>query len=438
MKSIIARLVGMPIVQTTLALFGSGMITLLLPLVTVPYLARVLGPETWGMLAFALAIGMYLNLVVDYSLTLSAARDVARNRTNPDRLANIIAGVLGARLLLTGLCALFLAVLQLSIPLFRDMGVFLWLALFWAFGFAMMPMFYFQGTEQVPRLLKIDLPLRICSVLAVFPLVRSPEDAWLALFLQGGGGVLIMVVAFTLIYREIPFKRPTFAIALQSLRDGRQLSLSRFASSTYWMSNPVILGMVATPLYVGFYAGADRVIRAILAMTEPVNLALFPRSSQLARQDHDRLARIVTATVFGMTGVGLLIAGSLYLLAPFIIRILLGPGFESSVHVLRILAVLVPILCVSKTLVMQWMIPLGMDRSVMWVAVTIGAFHVPATIFLAMQFQHTGVAVAFTASESISMVAILGVLYVKKQLPFASLTATRASVGHIVSKARGG
>jgi PST family polysaccharide transporter len=435
MKSIVARLTSMPLVQTALAHFGFGMVTLLLPLVTVPYLTRVLGPEKWGVLSLALAIGMYLILVIDYSLTISATREVARSKDDSDRLASIVSGVLGTRLLLTLLCALFLGALQLTIPLFREMGVYLWLALYWSFGFGMMPMFYFQGTEQVPRILRIDIPLRIVSVLSVFPLVRNPGDGWLALFLQGSGGVVIMIVAYVMIYREIPFRKPTLSITLGSLRDGRQLSLSRIASSTYWMSNPVILGMVAAPLYVGFFSGADRVIRAILAMTEPITLALFPRSSQLAQQDENRLARVVTLTTAGMLACGLLIAGILYVFAPLIIRILLGPGFESSVPLLRILAVLVPIICVTKPLVMQWMIPLGMDRSVMWISVIIGAIHIPVAVILAMQYRHTGAAIAFVSSESINLTATLIVLYVRKQLPFIWMATARTSEGHTVSKA---
>jgi hypothetical protein len=83
MRSVIDR----RIIQNASALYGAKIANYLLPLVMVPYLARVLGPEAWGVILFVQAIGMYLMLVVEYSFDLSATRQVARNQDNPALLA---------------------------------------------------------------------------------------------------------------------------------------------------------------------------------------------------------------------------------------------------------------------------------------------------------------------------------------------------------------
>src|SRR5690606_7080343 len=95
-----------PIVQNALALYAAQFAGYLLPLATVPYLARVLGPGSLGLVAFAQALGAYVALVVEYGFHLSGTREVVRHRSNPDRLAEILAGVTGARLLLVlgGFC----------------------------------------------------------------------------------------------------------------------------------------------------------------------------------------------------------------------------------------------------------------------------------------------------------------------------------------------
>ncbi|MFX9912081.1 oligosaccharide flippase family protein, partial [Acinetobacter baumannii] len=73
------------LVQNVLALYGVQIANYLFPLITVPYLARVLGPKGWGMVAFAQAFGQYLMLVVEYGFSLSATREVARSRDSLER-----------------------------------------------------------------------------------------------------------------------------------------------------------------------------------------------------------------------------------------------------------------------------------------------------------------------------------------------------------------
>src|SRR6202011_2877532 len=74
--------------------------TYIIPLVTIPYLARVLGAAGWGRLAFAQAFGGYLVLVMGFGFGLSATREVARYRDNRESLAAILSGVVAAKAVL--------------------------------------------------------------------------------------------------------------------------------------------------------------------------------------------------------------------------------------------------------------------------------------------------------------------------------------------------
>jgi polysaccharide transporter, PST family len=175
---------------------------------------------------------------------------------------------------------------------------------------------------------------------------------------------------------------------------------------------------VAPAQFVGFYAGAERIIKALQTMAEPISQAMFPQSSSMADQDRSKLARIVTATSVAMTAAGLIGAILLYALAPLIIRIMLGPGYDPAVDVLRILAILLPVMGISMPLVMQWMIPLGMDRQLMWIAIGAGVFHIPLAIFLASRFQHVGVASAYAITEVGHTIALLVMLQTRRLIPF--------------------
>jgi O-antigen/teichoic acid export membrane protein len=84
-------------IHNVLALYGVQACTYALPLLTFPYLARVLGPSGWGVVVFAQAIGDVTACVVEYGFDISASRETSRHRDEPERLSALISGVLGAK-----------------------------------------------------------------------------------------------------------------------------------------------------------------------------------------------------------------------------------------------------------------------------------------------------------------------------------------------------
>src|ERR1700761_1838824 len=86
--------------HNVIALYGVQACTYALPLLTFPYLARVLGPSGWGAVVYAQAIGTVIASVVEYGFDISASRETSRHRDEPKRLSSLISGVLGAKSLL--------------------------------------------------------------------------------------------------------------------------------------------------------------------------------------------------------------------------------------------------------------------------------------------------------------------------------------------------
>src|SRR5438067_13040190 len=100
--------------RNALALYGVQFCRKLVPLMSVPYLARILGPAGWGRVAFALAFGELLVMVIEFGFNLSATREVARHRGRARSCREIAAGVLGAQAVLsTAAIAVALALMPL-------------------------------------------------------------------------------------------------------------------------------------------------------------------------------------------------------------------------------------------------------------------------------------------------------------------------------------
>jgi PST family polysaccharide transporter len=108
-----------------------------------------------------------------------------------------------------------------------------------------------------------------------------------------------------------------------------------------------------------------------------------------------------------------------FFMAPLLVHVLLGPGFEPSVVVLRILALLPPLVAVSNVLGIQWMLALDLDRFVTAVVVSAGLLNVCLAVVLVPHYMHVGMALAVVASETLVVVGLYAVLRHQRLDPFA-------------------
>lgn len=397
-------------VQNVFALYGVKFANYLFPLFTIPYLARVLGPKEWGIVAFTQAFGQYLTLLVEYGFDLSATREVARSRDSLERRAELFAGVLGAKVLLTSLMLGVVLVISHWVPAFREHPKVFWAGVFWAVAMAFNIMWYFQGLERMRLVALLDMGAKGLALVGIMLLVRGPEDGWKVFILQGLASLGSTLIAFVLAYREFPIRLPTFRKIMEVLRLGWTMFLFRSAVSLYTVGNAFILGLFASPQIVGYYAGAEKISKAILGFLGPISQALYPRLSYLAQRSRIEAARIarVGMIVLGLGGAFMGLA--VFVLAPQLVRIFLGEGYDPAIPVLRLLALLPPLIALSNVLGIQWMLPLGLDRPFNVIILVAGVLNLCLAVFLAPRFSQLGMALAVVVTETFVTAAMYLVL----------------------------
>lgn len=399
-----------PIVRNALSLYGVQAAEMLLPLVTVPFLARVLLPEGWGLVVFAQSFSGWMSLLLEYGFNLSATREIARHREEPDELARIISGVTGAVALLAVLSASAALVALLTVPVFRQYPEYLGLA--WLIGItqASKPLWYFQGVERLYRPAWLNVGARALATAGVFLWVRSAQDGWKPLVLQTMAGALVAVISLFWMYREVSFVAPSLGRALQALRMGWSMFLFRGAVSLYTTANAFILGLFVPPAMVAFYGGAERLNKAVLAGLDPITQALYPRITNLVATDEKRAARFARMGLLTIGGLGLVLGLAVMAFAPMAVRILLGSRYESSIPVLRVLALLIPLTALSNVIGVQWMLPLGMDKAFNKVIISAGILNVVLAVFLAPIAGPLGMATSVVGAEAFVTIAMWWVL----------------------------
>jgi PST family polysaccharide transporter len=178
-------------------------------------------------------------------------------------------------------------------------------------------------------------------------------------------------------------------------------------------ANPFILGLLAPTQVVAFFGGAEKIVRAAVALIQPLSQTFFPRLSHLITKDTRKAGGIFRVTVFSIVGLGLIMGLTTFVAAPVLVKLLLGPGYEEAVPVLRILAVLPPVIGVGTAFGIQWALPVGLERPFYSLVIAAGVVNVGLAVLLVPGFGGEGMALAVLAAEVLVAAGLLSLFRLK-------------------------
>ena len=395
------------------ALSLAHVLGLVVPFLTVPYLARVLRPEGFGLLLFAQSFGLWLVLVIEFGFDQSGTRIISRIRENPTRLAEVVLGVQSAKMLALLLTIPFALAAFIAVPLFRDNPIYL----LWGFLFAgargLSPNWYFFGQERMIAPAFLEAGGKVIAAIGVFLLVKIPEDGWRVLALQALGMSLAVAYMTRWMYSEISCVRPSLKAGFHMMKKSAGIFVFRGSSGLYMQANAFVLGLLTNPAVVGLFGGAERIIRAGISMLQPLSQAFFPRVSHSAVKDLEEAGRLLWLSLVWIGGLSLIMGATSFLAAPILVNILLGPGYESAVPILQALSVLVPIIGVGTVFGIQWALPWGFELPFSGVVVLAGALNLVLAFLLVPQFGGMGMAWSVVAAEALVACGLV-VLFLRK------------------------
>jgi PST family polysaccharide transporter len=418
------KLLRRGLVQNVIALYGVQICTYALPLVTFPYLARVLGPSGWGSVVFAQAIGAVIAVFVEYGFDISASRETSRHRNEPGLLSELISGVLGAKVLLAALCicgAVFSR--RFTHHIAPSLALF-WSSTIWGVCQGINMLWYFQGLERMRLASALEIGGKVVATLSIFVLVHNPDDGWKVMAAQCVGCVVAHGVTVVLAYREVGFAWPTLSSVLNALRLGWSMFLFRAVQGLTGSLNGLVLGWVAPMAALGQYAGAERISRVFQQGLWPINQALYPNLTKQMRDNRHDAMKMVRLSILFLGGLGLLLGLILFLGAPLLVHVVLGDAFHGSIPALRVFALWIPLIALSTVIIFQLLLPNQMDDQFNVVVLTAGLLGFGCALLLAPAFQGVGIAWSVVVAQLYTLIAFSVVLARAGLNPFASSLKT--------------
>ena len=314
----------------------------LFPLVTMPYLAKVIGVEGFGKIAFAAAVMVWIQTVADWGFNFTATRDIAQNRENKERVSEIFSNVLWARCFLMICSFILLMILIVMVPQFNQEATVLMVTFLVIPGHILFPDWFFQAVERMKYITILNVFMKFLFTIAVFLVIKKPEDYIFQPLLMAMGYMICGLIALYLIIVrwQIRIRKPIWSQILATLKGSSDVFVNTIAPTLYNSFSIVLLGLIGGGTATGFFDGGNKFVHLGDNIMHVLSRAFFPF---LARKiDHHHIyARI-------HMGCACCLALALFVLAPYLIRYLLSPEFMPAVIVLRILAVSIVFLALSN------------------------------------------------------------------------------------------
>jgi polysaccharide transporter, PST family len=417
------------------ALQASGYI---LAIVNVPYLTRTLGVTDYGVLTLTVSVNAYLYIMIDWGFSLGATRDVAQAQSNPAALRDIFWRTMTAKGLLAIVALITLLGLAASdgaasttnlvFPgVLNICGAVLsvdWLAL---------------GLERMGLFSVVSIAGRALVIGLMFALVHGPQDTWIACCLQGFSCLVGSSAGFLLARRYLKVGRPAFPVrqAAQQIWNYRHYFLSQSSRIAYTAAAPLLLTFLSGSEEVGLFAGAERIVRAVMGLIVPLSTAMYPYINALVARSRGSAAAVAGLLLAAEVIFGLALALLFLLYAKPIVAVILGAQFSRSADVLRYLAPLPLLAAVSGTLSNQWLIPLGWHREVSRILIVCAAVYLGMLTVLIRCMGPSGAAVAaaiaLVLAGGLTSVGLVAFVWQReKDFALVSLAAIRSAPGRLV------
>lgn len=349
------------IISNFLSLFVLQGLNYILPLITVPYLVRTLGPEKYGVIVFATAFITYFQVVTDYGFNLSATRRISINRNNKSELDEIFSSVMLIKFVLTIMCFIFFIIIVLNFKKFQGYYKIYIYTYGMVIGNFLFPIWFFQGMERMKYITIVNVLGKLFFTVLIFILVRSSVDYLKVAWLNSLSFIMIGIISLLIVYFKfkIRFKMPTIEILKRDLKEGWYIFTTSFLTNILTSTGTFVLGLFTTEKIVGYYGAIDKVVKAFVSMSLPVTQAIFPHISEMFKNDYEsgknEVVKFAKYVMLFTTIMCLIIA----MFNKNIIFILYGNKYNTYSHILKYMSIWIYLSILNNFIGIQYLIGSG-------------------------------------------------------------------------------
>lgn len=388
--------------QNIFSLSGLQLANYVLPMITVPYVVRIIGPEKYGLVNFAQAYTYNFVLIILYGFELSATRKIAILRNKKERLNYVFCNTFYAQFFLFIISTLLFFLPILFFEKFdKDQILYLY-SYPLLIGTLLFPTWLYAGLQQIAKRAAFNFIIRLIFTLAIFIFVRGKEDYIFLPISLSLGQVAVSIVTFIFAIKSfnIRFIRVKAVSVLKELKDGLMTFFSVLISNFYNNMSIFILGIMTNDINVGYFTAVSKIVLIVKYLVLlPISQSLYPYIGSKIAESQSEALRILKKAVIITGTLSLIVCCFVIVFASPIVKIIFGDEFMASVSSLRIVAFIPFLVSLSYMFGIQGLLNLKLDKEYLKVIAFGGVINIALNFLLIPYFEYDGTSIAWIVTE---------------------------------------
>lgn len=335
---------------------------LILPFVTSPYIARVLGAESIGIYSYTYSVAYYFVLFAMLGLKNYGNRAIAQVREDKQVMSRVFWEIYTLHAGISVLCAL--AYIVYVAVWGGDTSVYAWIQTAYVLSaFFDISWFYF-GIEKFKTTVTRNVIIRLLNVSCIFLFVRGVHDLWKYCLIMALGNLLSQIVLWLTVGQEIDFVKPDWERMRRHLQPMLILFIPAVAVSLYKYMDKIMLGTMASKAQLGLYENSEKVVNIPVTVIASFGTVMLPKMSNLAANKAKKATRryldlsmefvmfLAVALACGLLGVGNVFSVVFW-----------GQEFTHCGTLIMGLCITLPFIAFANVLRTQYLIPRERDKT---------------------------------------------------------------------------
>lgn len=336
-------------------------LALLLPLITSPYIARVLGAEKIGIYSYTYSIVYYFGIASQLGVKNYGNREIAKNRGSRESVSKTFWSIYSLQLILS--VVLFAAYIFYAFNFNDEYRMYSLIQIIFLFSYFLDINWFYFGMEQFKLTVTRNFIVKLLMFFSVFIFVRTADDLWKYFVIMSASSLLSQIIVWMFLPRYVDFKLPKIKDVFVHLKPMLVLFIPIIAVSLYNIMDKIMVGAISTKTQLGFYENSEKIITCVKSVIVAFGTVMMPRMSKLAAEGNRRESkRYMQLSIEIVMFIAFALSFGIAAVANIFAPIFWGDEFAPCGSLLIGLCVSIPFYSFANVIRTQYLIPNNMDR----------------------------------------------------------------------------
>lgn len=334
---------------------------LIIPIVTVPYVSRVLGSTGIGIYSYTYSIVYYFMMFAMLGLNNYGNRSIAKVRDNKEKLSRTFKEIYRMQII-TSITMIILYFLYLDIFDVKYKEIALIQSIYVISCLFDINWFFF-GIEKFKLTVTRNTIIKFLSLISIFLLVKDKNDIWIYTLIASGSLLLSQLFLWPFIKKYVNNVEIKFKDVIKHFKPCLKLFLPVIAVAIYKVMDKTMIGWFSDVSEVGFYENAEKIINVPNAIIAALGTVMLPRMSNLYAKNRDEESKkVIDKSIKLMMFLAFAMTFGLICISKNFSLIFFGQGFEKSGIIIILLSITILFLSWGNVLRTQYLIPKEYDK----------------------------------------------------------------------------